>query len=138
MKTFKRRALHLSLLGGLAVGALAALPGTGHATAGTSSASVRVVAGGLLQLDYTGSADANRVLIMLESGTNVLRVADSVAITPGPGCAAAAGDPKTVRCSAGITRIAARLGEGADTFTTLVPRRGQSRATPATTPSAPV
>ncbi|MGP4100907.1 hypothetical protein [Nonomuraea sp. KM90] len=124
MRTLKRRALHLSLLGGLAVGALAALPATGHAAAGTSSASVRVVTGGLLQLDYTGSADANNVLITLESGTNALRISDSVNITPGAGCVSAPGDLTTVRCSVGITRIAARLGEGADRFVTQVPLAG--------------
>jgi Ca2+-binding RTX toxin-like protein len=125
MSTLKRRAMHLSLLGGLAIGALAALPATGHAAAaGTSSASVRAVSGGLLQLDYTGSADANRVLITLEPGTDVLRISDSVTITPGAGCVPAPGDLTTVRCSAGITRILARLGEGADRFTSLVPLQG--------------
>ncbi|MGW3345288.1 hypothetical protein ACWDA3_18405 [Nonomuraea rubra] len=125
MNTLKRRAVRLSLLGGLAAAALAALPAAGHATAaGTSSASVRVVSGGLLQLDYVGSADANKVLVMLESGTNALRISDSVAITPGAGCVSAPGDPTTVRCSVGITRILARLGEGADRFTSLVPLQG--------------
>ncbi|UBU09844.1 hypothetical protein [Nonomuraea gerenzanensis] len=125
MHPLKRRALHLSLLGGLAVGALAALPAAGHAaSAGTSSASVRVVSGGLLQLDYVGSADSNKVLITLESGTNVLRISDSVNITPGAGCVSAPGDLTTARCSAGITRISARLGEGADRFTSLVPLQG--------------
>ncbi|RVX42334.1 hypothetical protein EDD27_4958 [Nonomuraea polychroma] len=123
MRTLKQ-AMHFSLLSGLMVGALAALPGTSHAAAGTSSASVRVVTGGFLQLVYTGSADANNVLITLESGTNVLRVNDSVTITPGPGCASAPNDSKTVRCSVGISRIAARLGAGADAFTTLVPLKG--------------
>ncbi|MEV4081139.1 hypothetical protein ACGFJC_12820 [Nonomuraea fuscirosea] len=35
------------------------------ASAGTSSASVRVINGGFLQLDYVGSADADNVLVML-------------------------------------------------------------------------
>ncbi|MEV0388385.1 hypothetical protein [Nonomuraea sp. NPDC050643] len=128
MRMLKRRATHLSLLGGLAVGALAALPA--HATttlsatsSATSSATVRVV-GGLLQLDYIGSAGANNVLITLEAGTNALRVSDSVAIAPGAGCVPVTGDPTTVRCSVGITRIAARMGAGADAFTTLVPLSG--------------
>lgn len=133
MHKLARRALRLSLLGGLAAGALAALPAAGHATtvsaaasaaaAGTSSASVRVV-GGLLQLDYLGSTDANNVMITLESGTNALRISDSVRIVPGAGCVNAPGDLTTARCSVGITRIAARLGAGADRFISLVPLQG--------------
>ncbi|MEU8403744.1 hypothetical protein AB0C28_51955 [Nonomuraea sp. NPDC048892] len=128
MRMLKRSALALPLLGGLAAAALAATPVTAQAQAGaqagTSSASVRVVTGGFLQLDYVGSADANNVLIMLESGTNAVRINDSVSIVPGPGCVQAPGDATTVRCSVGISRIGARLGAGADTFTSLVPLTG--------------
>ncbi|TMR19376.1 hypothetical protein ETD86_20100 [Nonomuraea turkmeniaca] len=122
MRTLKR-AMHFSLLSGLVVGALAALPGTGHAAAGTSSASVSNV-GGRLQLNYVGSADANGVRISLESGTNALVVSDSVSISPAGGCVAVPNNPTTVRCSVGITLISARLGGGADTFSTLVPLKG--------------
>ncbi|MEV5888711.1 hypothetical protein [Nonomuraea fuscirosea] len=65
-----------------------------------------------------------KLLVMLESGTNALRINDSVSIVPGPGCVQAPGDATTVRCSVGISRIGARLGVGADTFTTLVPLIG--------------
>ncbi|TDE59260.1 hypothetical protein E1295_03255 [Nonomuraea mesophila] len=123
MRTLKHRAMHLSLLAGVVAATVAALPGTGHAAAGTSSASVQVT-GGRLQLQYTGSADANNMFVTLESQTGALRVSDSVSITPGAGCVHAPGDTRTVRCSVGITRIAARLGAGADTFTTLVPLAG--------------
>ncbi|NBE93485.1 hypothetical protein FE391_06780 [Nonomuraea sp. KC401] len=93
--------MRLSLLAGVVAGTFAALPGPGHAAAGTSSASVQVT-GGRLQPRYTGSADANNVLVTLESQTNALRVSDSVTITPGAGCVHAPGDTTTVRCSAGI------------------------------------
>jgi hypothetical protein len=123
MNTLRHRVLSLALLGGAVAGALATLPATGHAaTAGTSSAQVRTN-GGQLQLDYTGSADANTVLITTEAG-GAIRVSDSVTIVPGPGCSQADGDPTTVRCSAGIARILARLGDGDDRFRTLVPFQG--------------
>ncbi|MEV5502300.1 hypothetical protein AB0M50_43565 [Nonomuraea fuscirosea] len=116
-----RSALALPLIGGLAADALAATAVTAQAqagaSAGTSSASVRVINGGFLQLDHVGSADANNVLVMLESGTDALRINDSVSIVPGPGCVQAPGDATTVRCSVGVSRILARLGAGADTFT---------------------
>ncbi|GGO74421.1 hypothetical protein GCM10012289_47030 [Nonomuraea cavernae] len=51
-------------------------------------------------------------------------MSDSVTIVPGAGCLAVAGDPTTVRCSAGIPKILARLGNGRDTFRTLVPFAG--------------
>lgn len=119
MNTLKHRALNLSLLGGLAVGMLALTPTVGHtAVAGTSSVSVRTN-GGQLQLDYIGSADDNNVLVTRESG-GAIRVSDSVTIVPGAGCQSVAGDPTTVRCSAGIPKILARLGNGDDRFRTLV------------------
>ncbi|MEV0168626.1 hypothetical protein [Nonomuraea fuscirosea] len=92
----------IGALDGLAVDAHRVERGTvgeGH-VAGAVAAERQVVRRLVAQVDHVVPEPAVTVsLVMPESGTDALRINDSVSIVPGPGCVQAPGDATTVRCS---------------------------------------
>ncbi|MEO3809595.1 hypothetical protein ABGB17_11395 [Sphaerisporangium sp. B11E5] len=111
--------LRLALVGGVAATAIAATLATPVHAAGQSTVEVRKV-GVQLELVYTGSTDANDVLISTDA-TGAIVLSDSVpVVSRDTGCANLPGNNKIVRCSKGIARLVATLGDGADKFNSQV------------------
>ncbi|GAA3006993.1 hypothetical protein [Streptosporangium longisporum] len=108
-----RRALHLSLLAGLATSAIVTTPSTGHAATG---AEVRVNQNTISHI--AGAGEANRVRFS-RSGTKIM-VQDAVPITPGDGCDEV--NATTVSCTSnGVGAIVALLGDGSDSIVIDIP-----------------
>ncbi|WP_440065521.1 hypothetical protein [Streptosporangium sp. OZ121] len=108
-----RRALHLSLLAGLAAVTVAATPSTGHAAAG---AEVRVNQNTISHI--AGPGEANRVRFY-KSGTKIM-VHDAVPISAGDGCTQV--DATRVSCTSnGVGAIVALLGDGSDSIVIDIP-----------------
>jgi hypothetical protein len=112
MNEFKRGAVRLSLLGGLAAGLLAVAPGVGHAAAGEptvarAGATVTITAGSIARNDN----------ITLQSVSGRLHVFGQVVAT-GSGCQQVSANE--VNCGTGVTTVNATLGGGNDRFSSLV------------------
>ncbi|MFF3444138.1 hypothetical protein [Streptosporangium sp. NPDC002721] len=108
-----RKALHLSLLAGLASAAVVATPSAGHAAAG---AEVKVHENTISHM--AGPGEANRVRFY-RSGTRIM-VHDAVPISAGDGCDQV--DDHRVSCTSdGVGAIVAELGDGSDSIVIDIP-----------------
>jgi Ca2+-binding RTX toxin-like protein len=113
MNEFKRGAVRLSLLGGLAAGLLAVAPGVGHAAAGEPTVTR---AGATVTI--TASSIAKNDNITLQSVSGRLHVFGQVVAPAGSGCQRVSANE--VNCGDGVTTVNADLGGGNDRFSSLV------------------
>ncbi|GAA2907666.1 hypothetical protein GCM10010517_74090 [Streptosporangium fragile] len=112
-KRSARKALHLSLLAGLAVAAVAVTPSTGHAATG---AEVKVYLNTISHI--AGPGEANRVRFS-KSGSRII-VQDAVPISPGDGCDRVT-DTQVSCTSEGVGAVVALLGDGSDSIAIDIP-----------------
>ncbi|MGN9787510.1 hypothetical protein ACTMTF_39230 [Nonomuraea sp. ZG12] len=113
MNEFKRGAVRLSVLGGLAAGLLAVAPGVSQAAAGEPTVSR---AGAIVTI--TAGSIAKDDNITLQSVSGRLHVFGQVVAATGSGCQQVSGNE--VNCGSGVEKVNATLGGGNDRFLSRV------------------